>query len=135
MASTTTRTETDAPAASPPRATRVPFWRAILIGAFLIPLSTYFGNYAYVVVQALLWGQTSLLRGAVFVLFVVSLLNLAFRKIARRAGLQPSEMLLVYSMTAISVCISGYGMQQFLVNILPAGPHFQTASCTLSRRI
>ncbi len=46
-----------------------PFWRAIIIGALLIPLSTYFGNYAYVVVQALLWGQTSLLRGPIFCCF------------------------------------------------------------------
>jgi len=35
----------------------VPIWRAILIGLLLIPVSTYYGNYAYVVVQAMLWGR------------------------------------------------------------------------------
>ncbi len=117
------------PAVAPalPPAARVPFWRAILIGMALIPLSTYFGNYAYVVVQALLWGQTSLLRGPVFILFVLTLANLLFRKTARRAGLQPSEMLLIYSMVALSVCVSGFGQIQFLINILPAGRYFATS--------
>ena len=101
-----------------------PFWRAILIGLLLIPLSTYYGNYAYVVVQAMLWGQTSLLRGPVFFLFVLTLSNLLFRRVTRRAGLLPSEMLIVYSMIAVSVCVSGFGQVQWLVNILPAGSHF-----------
>ncbi len=104
---------------------RVPLWRAVLIGLLLIPLSTYYGNYAYVVVQAMLWGQTSLLRGPIFILFVLTLANLLFRRVARRAGLQPSEMLVIYSMIAISVCVSGFGQVQWLVNILPAGPYYQ----------
>lgn len=117
--------EAEAPTAAVPH---VPFWRAIVIGILLIPLSTYYGNYASVVVQALIWGQTALLRGPVFILFVLTLGNLLFRKVARRAGLQPSEMLLIYSMVAISVCVSGFGQVQFLVNILPAGPYYATAS-------
>jgi hypothetical protein len=101
-----------------------PFWRAILIGLLLIPISTYYGNYAFVVVQAMLWGQTSLLRGPVFILFILTLANLLFRKIARRAGLRPSEMVLIYSMVAVSVCVSGFGQVQWLINILPAGGYF-----------
>ena len=110
----------DAAPASPP------FWRAIVIGVALVPLNVYFGNYAYVVVQAMLWGQTSLLRGGVFVLFLLTLANLLARRVGGRAGLQPSEMLLIYSMNAIAVCISGFGMLQWLVNILPAGAYFST---------
>ena len=109
-------------AESPPRP--APIWRAILIGLLLIPLSTYYGNYAYVVVQAMLWGQTSLLRGPVFMLFLLTLANLLFRRVTRRVGLRPSEMLIVYSMVAVSVCVSGFGQVQWLVNILPAGDHF-----------
>ena len=105
-----------------------PFWRAILIGLLLIPLSTYYGNYAFVVVQAMLWGQTSLLRGPVFILFVLTLTNLLFRRAARRTGLFPSEMLLIYSMIAISVCVSGFGQVEWLVNILPAGGYFPNHS-------
>lgn len=104
---------------------RVPFWRAIIIGALLIPFSTYFGNYAYVVVQALLWGQTSLLRGPIFLLFLVALTNLLVRKLSRRAGLQPSEMVVIYAMIAVSVCVSGFGMLQWLVNMLPSGAFFE----------
>lgn len=129
MAGVTTQSDVTPSQPSAPGGTpRVPFWRAILIGLVLIPLSTYYGNYAYVVVQALLWGQTSLLRGPVFILFVLTLANLLFRRLARRAGLQPSEMLLIYSMVAISVCISGFGQVQFLVNILPAGGHLADRS-------
>ena len=102
----------------------VPIWRAILIGLLLIPVSTYYGNYAYVVVQAMLWGQTSLLRGPVFMLFTLALANLLFRRVTRRAGLRPSEMLVVYSMVAVSVCVSGFGQVQWLINILPAGGYF-----------
>jgi hypothetical protein len=120
----------ESPAEVPERSPQVrpPFWRAILIGLLIIPLSTYFGNYAYVVTQAMLWGQTSLLRGPVFILFALSLLNILYRKVFRRAGLRPSEMLVIYSMVALSVCISGYGQVQWLVNILPAGGYFPTTS-------
>lgn len=111
-----------------PKSQPVPFWRAIAIGILLIPLSTYFGNYAYVVTQALIWGQTSLLRGPVFILFVLTIANLLFRKVARRAGLQPSELLIIYSMIAISVCISGFGQMEWLINILPAGDYFKNSS-------
>ena len=103
-----------------------PFWRAILLGAVLIPPSLYYGNYAYVVVQALEWGQTSLQRGAVFMLFAIVLANLLFRKVARRAGLTAGEMLIIYSMIAVSVCVSGFGMLEFLINILPAGSYYAT---------
>lgn len=115
-------------APSTPPLPHPPFWRAILIGVLLIPLSTYYGNYAYVVVQALIWGQTALLRGPVFVLFVLTLANLLFRKIARRTGLLPWEMLLIYSMIAVSVCIAGFGQIEFLVNILPAGAYYATSA-------
>jgi len=101
-----------------------PAWRAIVIGVLVVPVSVYYGNLAYMVVQALEWGQTSLLRGAVFVLFSVGVLNIAYRRIFRRAGLAPSELLIVYSMTAISTCVTGYGMLQWLINMLPAGSHF-----------
>lgn len=99
-------------------------WRAVAIGTVLVPVSVYFGNYAYVVTQALLWGQTSLLRGPVFVLFVLALINLALRPLNRRIGLSASEMIVIYSMIAIATCVSGFGMLQFLINMLPAGSYF-----------
>jgi hypothetical protein len=72
----------------------------------------------------MLWGQTSLLRGPVFVLFCLGLGNVAFRRMSRSAGLTPSEMLLIYSMVAVSGCIGGFGMLQFLINILPSELHY-----------
>ena len=116
------------PSAPATAATEPPFWRALLIGSILVPPSIYFGNYAYVVVQALIWGQTSLLRGPVCVLFALALLNLAFTRLFRRTGLQPSELIVIYSMVAIATCISGFGMLQHLINILPAGAYFGSST-------
>lgn len=97
-----------------------------MIGCVLVPLSVYFGNFAYVVVQALLWGQTSMLRGPVVVLFALSLVNLLARRLSRRVCLEASELLIVYSMVSVASCISGFGMIQWLVNILPALTHYDT---------
>ena len=77
-------------------------------------------------VQALEWGQTSLQRGAVFMLFAVVLANLLFRQVARRAGLTAGEMLVIYFMISVSVCVSGFGMLEFLINLLPAGSYYAT---------
>ncbi|MDR3708966.1 MAG: hypothetical protein P4L33_11755 [Capsulimonadaceae bacterium] len=115
-----------APTSAASAAANPPAWRAILIGSLLIPISVYFGNYAYVVVQALLWGQTSILRGPVIVLFTLALVNLLLRRMGRSAGLQASEMLIIYSMIAVSSCVSGFGMIQWLVNMLPALQHYTT---------
>ena len=34
-------------------------------------------------------------------------------------------MVVIYTMIAVSVCVSGYGMLQWLVNMLPAGPFYE----------
>src|SRR5438552_10603893 len=45
-----------------------PAWRALLVGALVIPPSALFGIYSYEVVQALHWTMQSLKCGPVFVL-------------------------------------------------------------------
>src|SRR5262245_58724690 len=86
--------------ASTALSTRRVFW----IGTALIAFSAFFGTYAYVVVQALIWTQTSLLRGPVVMLFALVLLNLLVRRFARRFALSQSELILLYGMVCMGTC-------------------------------
>ncbi len=99
-----------------------------LCGTLLIVLNAFFGAYAYVVVQALLWTQTSLLRGPLVVLCLLVWGNLALLRVARRHALSQPELLLLYSMLCISTCAGGLGFVQILINQITAPFHFATAS-------
>ena len=90
--------------------------RVFLLGTLLIAFNAFFGTYAYVVVQALIWTQTSLLRGPVVFLFILALGNLLCLKLAKRFALIQSEMLLLYGMLCLGTCAAGYGFVQILVN-------------------
>lgn len=91
-------------------------WRVFWLGTLLVLFSAFFGTYAYVVVQALLWTQTSLLRGPVVILFLVVVLNLLVRRVARRFALSQAELLALYGMVCMGTCAAGIGFVQFLVN-------------------
>ena len=101
-------------------------WRGLLIGLLVIPPSTLYGVYAYIVVQALLWTQTSLLRGPVFVLFALAMANLVARRLKARFALTGPELLLIYTMVMVSTAVGGIGMVQFLVPILGSAFYYAT---------
>jgi hypothetical protein len=86
------------------------------IGFLLLAANAWFGTYAYVVVQALIWTQTSLLRGPVVLLFFVVLANLLVVRVARRFALHQGELLALYAMLTLGTCAGGIGFVQFLVN-------------------
>ncbi|MBI2299517.1 MAG: hypothetical protein HYU66_11345, partial [Armatimonadetes bacterium] len=73
-------------------------WRGLILGLLLIPPTTLFGVYAYIVAQATLWTQTSLLRGPVFVLFLIVLVNLLLRRWRERLALGERDLLLIDTM-------------------------------------
>ncbi|NUQ00228.1 MAG: hypothetical protein HUU35_10280, partial [Armatimonadetes bacterium] len=112
-------TASPAPAAYP--------WRGLLLGTLLIPPTTLFGVYAYIVAQATLWTQTSLLRGPVFVLFFLVVANLVLRRVAPRLGLGERDLLVVYAMLAVSTAVGGIGWSQFLVPSLGSPSYYATA--------
>jgi hypothetical protein len=113
-----------APAALPaPR--RAVVW---LLGTLLIVVNAFFGAYAYVVVQALLWTQTSLLRGPLVMLALLICGNVLLLRFARRHALTQGELLLLYAMLCLSTCAGGYGFVQILINQMTAPFHFATAS-------
>ncbi len=96
------------------------------LGTLLLIANAFFGTYAYVVVQALIWTQTSLQRGPVVVLFILVLLNLAWAKGARRFALSRHEMLVLYAMLCAGTCSAGYGFVQILINQMASPFYFAT---------
>lgn len=106
----------------------LPPWRGLLIGCLLIPPSALFGYYGYLIAQAIHWSQTALLRGPIFVLFLLVLLNALFQRFARRLGLTPAELILVYAMLIVATAVGGIGMAQFHVTGLPAPFYYATAA-------
>ena len=99
-----------------PLAKTVRMGRVLLLGTLLIAANAFFGTYAYVVVQALIWTQTSLLRGPLVFLFVLALGNVLCLRFAARFALRQSELLLLYGMLCLGTCAAGYGFVQILIN-------------------
>src|ERR1051325_1448040 len=110
---------TEAPAAPVQRALP-PAWRALGVGALVIPLSAFFGIYSYEVVQALHWTMQSLKCGPIFVLFLVMVGNLILRRFARRFALTQAELVVVYAMVVTATAIGGVGSVQHIVAGLAA---------------
>src|SRR5580704_2168142 len=86
--------------------------RVYLLGSLLIIFNAWFGTYSYVVVHALIWTQTSLLRGPIVVLFFLVLLNLGILRFAKRFAFRQDELLLFYGMLCLATCAGGYGFVQ-----------------------
>src|SRR5579871_3927632 len=101
-------------------ATSFSTWRVFWIGTLLIVFNAFFGTYAYVVVQALIWTQTPLLRGPVVLLFFLAVLNWPLVRYARRFALRQGELVLLYAMLCMGTCAAGYGFVQILINQIAA---------------
>ena len=90
------------------------------LGTLLLLVNAYFGTYAYVVTQALLWTQTSLQRGPLVMLFALICLNLLIGRVARKWALTQQELIVLYGMLCAGTCAAGYGFVQILINQIPA---------------
>ncbi len=106
-----------------------------LLGTLLILANAYFGTYAYVVVQALLWTQTSLLRGPVVVLFFLVVANMLVLRAAKRWALSQAELVILYAMLCLSTCAGGLGFVQFLINQMTAPFYFASSSNRWQERL
>jgi len=98
------------------------------LGTALVCLNGFFGAYIFVVVQALLWTQTSLLRGPLVGLFFIVLINLLLLRFARRKALTQTEMLVLYSMLCVSTCAGGVGFVQMLISQITAPFYYASPS-------
>ena len=93
-------------------------YRCIVIGLLLIPI-----NCLWVVLAEIMWysGEPttiSLFYNVIFILTLLVLGNLFFKKWMPRWALNPSELLTIYTMLAISSALCGHDFIEILVPIL-----------------
>lgn len=89
--------------------------KSLIIGIMAVLANTYWitaGNEIWGTVQLTI---ASLFFNAVFTLFILSLLNLAFQKINPEFSLSQAELLFVYVMAVMTSTISGHTMMSFLM--------------------
>ena len=103
-------------------------WRALLIGALLIPVVCIWNEYDEIVAEGTDLVAMSLIISVVILLFFLVLINLALRKWAPRIAFSQAELMYIYIMMTVSVGISGIGMTQFLVPQLGNLYHFANAT-------
>jgi len=92
--------------------------KSVTIGLILVLVNAY-----WVAVGSELWNTlqvtiASLFFNAVFTLFVLSLLNLLFRKVSPKLSLSQAEMLVIYVMVVMLSTISGHTMMGYLMGAL-----------------
>ncbi|MES2463688.1 MAG: DUF6785 family protein [Armatimonadota bacterium] len=95
--------------------------RAFVLGTLLIPLMVYWVQYTEIVAEGTDLAAMSLIIPALFGLFILICLNGMVSRVAPRWKLTQVELLFIYVMQTISVCISGIGMMQCLVTTLGNG--------------
>lgn len=101
-------------------------FRSVLIGSLLVPLSCYWVTRSEMATGVTEITSTSLLMGAVFILFVLVLGNLVLERWAPRYALTGSEMLTIYVIQTLAMSINGIGMFGFLTTALTNPYYFAT---------
>jgi hypothetical protein len=101
--------------------------RSVVIGSLLVPLSSYWVTNSEMAMGVTEITSTSLLMGAVFLLFGLVLVNLMLERFAPRQAFTGSEMLTVYVMLTLAMSINGIGMFGFLTTALTNPFFFATA--------
>ncbi|MDA1191423.1 MAG: hypothetical protein O3A46_07030 [Candidatus Poribacteria bacterium] len=99
-------------------ATRGVSLKAIALGALLIPINAY-----WIMTTEIVWYSghptvVSLFFNAVFLLFLLAMVNLGVRRVMPRAALRDDELLVVYSMIGIASAIASHDMMEILVPAL-----------------
>ena len=92
--------------------------RAFILGLFIIP----FDNYWVLMMEKVRTGPypttISLFANVIFILAVLAAINTLLRKINPRLAFSTAEMLLIYTMTAISAALAGHDMMPTLVGMM-----------------
>lgn len=92
--------------------------RSIIIGSLLIPAACFWVTNSEMVTGVTEITSTALLIGAVFILFVLVLLNLLLERFMPKQALSGTEMLVIYVMFTLAMSINGIGMFGFLTTAL-----------------
>jgi len=92
-------------------------YRAILIGSILIFLNAFW------MMHASIWNAgypttVSLFYNVIFILFLITMLNLAVRHLKTDFSLNRSELLLIYVMLSVASAVGGLDMLQILIPLI-----------------
>lgn len=93
-------------------------FRSVLLALILLPLNAYWVVQMEVVRYSAHPTTISLFFNAVFVLLVLTVLNIGVRRIAPKLALERGELLLIYSVLSIGSCACGHDMLQVFVPML-----------------
>ena len=91
-------------------------WRALLIGALLVPVNTYW------VMDSLDQGYpttVSLFYNVIFCLFILTGLNIGLARLSPSFALKQGELLTIYVMLSIASALTGHDMLRVLIPSLP----------------
>jgi hypothetical protein len=100
----------------------------VIIGLLLIPVTVYWITITEVRWYTLDGTSLPLFIQPVFFLFLLCLLNLAVRRLRRRALFEQGELLVVYVMVALACVFAGHDMLQNLIGTLGHPYRFATPS-------
>jgi hypothetical protein len=95
-------------------------WRSVLIGLLLIPADNYLIIHIELVRDGIFPTVITLLFTVVFLLFLITLLNVALLRFAPRVAFSQGEMVTVYSLLAVGAALAGCDVGQTLVCIVGA---------------
>jgi len=100
--------------------------RSVLIVLILIPINSYWH-----IQMTLVWLMNfpailTLLFNVIFILFWLTVLNLALKKYLPFAAFSQSELIIIYTMLVTSTSLSGYDMMQCLVSLIGNGSWYAT---------
>ena len=95
--------------------------RSITLGLVLIPVNTYFIMANFLYHWRTLPTTLSLIYNVVITLAVLTLLNLALKRLVPRFAFSQGELLTIFVMLSLSSAISGHDMVQTLVPTIPYG--------------
>jgi len=100
--------------------------RALIIGILLIPVNCYWVIYCEVVYNSGSPSAIALFSNVVFIIFVISILNLIFRGFLADFRFSQAELLTIYVMLCMATAIAGNGFVQILPPLLGHASWFAT---------
>ncbi len=100
-------------------------YRALIVGALLIPPNLYWTMYAETVHSLFVFSVFTLFFNVVFTLFALTVLNTLLKKFNPKIAFDSSELLIVYTMLSIATGIFGHDLMLVMVQHM-AGFGFAT---------
>jgi len=101
-------------------------FRAVLIGVLLIPFNAYWVTKSEVVLAITHATTLSLFFNVIFIILILSLLNILVKRLAPGYALYPGELLTIYVILCISTSLIGWDLMQILVPVMSYGFWFAT---------